>query len=241
MTVRIAMWSCSRNVSTATMRAWGSRPDTRVVDEPLYAPWLLLTGATHPMRRDIIAQHESDWRRVVADLCSPIGAPILYEKHISKHLLPEMDRAWLSSHRHAFLTRHPHPMLLSFQHKLEHVTVEETGLPQQQELWQWLRDELGVEAPVVDARDLLTDPAGVLEQLCVALDVAWEPAMLSWKPGLRATDGVWAPHWYDAVETSTGFRPWHQKQGTLNVDLQAIHDACLPAWEFLHARRIRAR
>ena len=240
MTIRIAMWSCSRNVSTATMRSWGSRSDTTVSDEPLYAAWLRGTGAPHPMRDVIVAHHESDWRVVIDGLCGPQPAEILYEKHISKHLLPAMDRAWLASHRHAFLIRDPHPMLLSFQRKLEHVTVEETGLPQQMELWMWLKEQHGIEAPVVDARDLLTDPSGVLQQLCQALEVPWDPAMLGWEPGLRSTDGVWAPHWYDAVVSSTGFRSWSAKTGELSPELQAIHDACLPAYRFLAERRIRS-
>ena len=241
MTLRIAMWSCSRNVSTATMRSWGSRSDTTVVDEPLYAAWLRSTGAQHPMRDTILAHHESDWRRVLDGLLGPQSSEILYEKHISKHLLPQMDRSWLATHRHAFLIRHPHPMLLSFQRKLEQVTVEETGLPQQMELWSWLHDHHGITAPVVDSRDLLTDPEGVLQRLCAALEVPWDPAMLRWEPGLRSTDGVWAPHWYDAVTTSSGFRPWAPKPGELSPELQAVHDACLPAYRFLAARRIRAR
>jgi len=240
MTVRIAMWSCSRNCSTATMRAWGSRADTRVFDEPLYAPWLKLTGAPHPMRATIQAHHETDWRAVVQMLTTAADAPILYEKHISKHLLPQMDRAWLRSHRHAFLIRHPKPMLLSFQKKMDAVTLEETGLPQQAELWRWLEAETGVRSPVVDARDLLTHPAGVLEQLCRSLGVPWDPAMLTWEPGLRETDGIWASHWYDAVEKSCGFHPFRASHGELSPQLEAIHDACLPAYQFLHDRRITA-
>lgn len=233
------MWSCSRNVSTATMRAWGARADTTVVDEPLYAPWLLATGADHPMRDSILATHPTDWRVVVDQLTGPVATPILYEKHISKHLLPGMSRAWLHTHRHAFLIRDPHPMLLSFQRKVETVTVEETGLPQQAELWQWLHATTGVACPVVDARDLLQDPAGTLAALCAALDVAWDPQMLSWSAGRRATDGVWAPHWYDAVERSTGFHAYRASVGELPDHLQPIYEACLPAYRFLHARRVQ--
>ena len=40
MTVRVAMWSGPRNISTAMMRAWENRPDTVVVDEPFYAAYL---------------------------------------------------------------------------------------------------------------------------------------------------------------------------------------------------------
>lgn len=239
--VRIAMWSCSRNLSTATMRAWSSRPDTLVVDEPLYAPWLLSTGALHPLRERILAAHECDWERVVQGLTGPCPAPVLYEKHISKHLLPHMDRGWLATHRHAFLIREPRAMLRSFAAKLDTVTLDETGVPQQAELWRWLRDKLGVEAPVVAARDLQTDPAGVLEQLCVALRVPWTRRMLAWSEGLRPTDGVWAPHWYDGVRVSTGFAPYRPRTNALSDELEAIAEQCLPAWEFLHARRIRPR
>ncbi len=237
--VKIAMWSCSRNVSTALMRAWDSRADTTVVDEPLYAPWLRATGAPHPLVETILAHHSADWREVIDGLHAFSEAPILYEKHISKHLLPEMDRGWLRSHRHAFLIRHPRPMLQSFQRKLEQVTVEETGLPQQMELWQYLHDHLGIDAPILDSADLLADPPGMLARLCAALDVPYDDAMLAWEPGLRETDGVWAPHWYDAVRTSTGFRPYSNDETPLNDELQAICDACMPAWSFLVARRLR--
>ena len=43
-TLRLAMWSGPRNISTAMMRAWGNRPDTFVCDEPLYAHYLRETG-----------------------------------------------------------------------------------------------------------------------------------------------------------------------------------------------------
>jgi hypothetical protein len=66
--LRIAMWSGPRNISTAMMRSWGNRPDTIVVDEPLYAYYLKATGKDHPMAREIIAAGETDWRKVVTDL-----------------------------------------------------------------------------------------------------------------------------------------------------------------------------
>ncbi len=238
-TVRIAMWSCSRNCSTAMMRSWGSRADTTVVDEPLYAAWLRATGARHPMRDAILAHHESDWKRVVAALQAPVATPILYEKHISKHLGDHMERGWLHSHRHAFLIRDPLPMLRSFQKKVERVTVEETGLPQQAELWDWLERNLGLQAPVIDARDLLTNPSAMLPRVAAALGVPFDRAMLQWTPGRRDTDGIWARHWYDAVERSSGFHPYQPTTGALAPGLQEVRDACMPAYRFLYERRIR--
>lgn len=220
------------------MRSWGSRADTTVVDEPLYAPWLQATGAPHPMRAEILAHHETDWRRVVDMLQGPCSSPILYEKHISKHLCAHMDRAWLATHRHAFLIRYPLPMLLSFQRKVDQVTVEETGLPQQVELWQWMSSQLGIQAPIIDARDLLTNPAKMLPQITRALGVPYDPAMLQWARGRRPTDGIWARHWYDAVEQSTAFRPYARTSGRLSAKLESVYEACLPAYQFLHARRL---
>src|SRR4051794_31943610 len=66
--VRIAMWSGPRNISTAMMRAWGNRADTVVVDEPLYACYLKTTGKKHPGAEEVIATGETDWRKVISQL-----------------------------------------------------------------------------------------------------------------------------------------------------------------------------
>ena len=50
MSIRIAMWSGPRNISTAMMRAFENRTDTAVVDEPFYAAYLLQTGAAKPSK-----------------------------------------------------------------------------------------------------------------------------------------------------------------------------------------------
>jgi len=108
---RIAMWSGPRTVSTALMRAWENRPDTAVTDEPLYAFYLDRTGLDHPGRDQVIASQPTDWRMVLAQLASgplPDGAVIGYAKHMTHHLLPEVDRAALAPFRHAHLIRDPH-------------------------------------------------------------------------------------------------------------------------------------
>ena len=66
MTVRIAMWSGPRNLSTAMMRSFGSRSDTFVSDEPFYGCFLKETGADHPMRDEVIAAMDCDWASVMA-------------------------------------------------------------------------------------------------------------------------------------------------------------------------------
>ena len=63
------------------MRAWGSRPDTFVTDEPLYAHYLRETRASHPGADEIIARGETDWRKVAAYLNGPIVADPWYGRY----------------------------------------------------------------------------------------------------------------------------------------------------------------
>jgi hypothetical protein len=240
--VRIAMWSGPRNVSTALMRAWGSRPDTAVCDEPLYAHWLWRTGTLHPGADEVLAHHERDWRAAVEVLLGPVPGEkrIFYQKHMAHHLLPEVGREWLEGLRHAFLIRDPREMLLSLSKVVERPRLADTGLPQQVELFERLAERGGSAPPVLDARDVLLDPRGALERLCTALEVEFLPAMLAWEPGPRATDGVWAQHWYAAVWRSRGFEPWRARAGRLPDALAPLLAACEPLHERLHRHRLRA-
>lgn len=237
--IRIAMWSGPRNISTAMLRSFGNRADAWVSDEPLYAHYLAHTGRDHPGRDEIIACHEPDWRRVVAVLTGPVpgGKPVWYQKHMSHHLLAHIERDWLLGMRNAFLIRNPRRMLASLVRVLPDPGLEETGLPQQVSLFEWLRERTGETPPVVDSRDVLENPRAALESLCAALGIGFSDAMLEWPPGRRDTDGVWAKHWYDSVEHSTGFAPYAPKQ----VTLDSRFDALLAECESLYAKLYDAR
>lgn len=234
------MWSGPRNVSTALMRSWGNRGDTLVIDEPFYGHYLAKTGAGHPGRDEVIAHQETDWRKVAAHLLGPVppGTRVFYQKHMSHHLLPDMERDWLPGLTHAFLIRDPREMLLSLEQRLNAIALPDTGLPQQLEIFDAVRRQTGTVPPVIDARDLLGNPRGVLSELCVRLDVPFTARMLSWPAGRRDTDGIWARHWYDQVERSTGFAPYRSRAGALPPHLDALERECRPYYEALHAHRI---
>jgi hypothetical protein len=241
--LRLAMWSGPRNVSTAFMRAWENRPDTIVVDEPFYAHYLAATGLDHPGREEVIAHHESDWRRVVESLLAPLpaGVGILYQKQMSHHLLPDMGREWLGSMTHGFLIRDPAPMLASLEDKLGRFDLDATGLPQQVEIFDFVVRTTGRVPPVVDSADLLAAPEAMLRALCAALGVPFSSRMLAWPAGPRATDGVWAKHWYDRVERSTGFEPAAAtKAPNMRGRLAELDARCRPLYEKLRAHRLRA-
>lgn len=237
---RIAMWSGPRNISTAMMRAWGSRADTVVCDEPLYAHYLKLTGRDHPGAEEIVATCETNWQKVVAQLTGPIpdGKTIYYQKHMAHHLLPGMDRDWVLKLTNCFFIREPGAMLESLAKVIPWPSVEETGLPQQVELFDMIASATGTEPPVILARDVLENPAGMLAALCARLEVPYTDAMLRWEPGPRATDGIWAKHWYANVEKSTGFEPYIQKGASPPQHLRSVLEKCERLFEKLSAKRL---
>jgi hypothetical protein len=240
--LRIAMWSGPRNISTALMRSWGNRPDTAVIDEPLYAHYLLKTGLDHPGADEVIAHHENDWRKVVELLVGdvPGGKAIFYQKQMTHHLLPEIDREWLAQLTNAFLIREPREMLTSLIKTIPEPTLADTGLPQQSEVFEWVRRQSGSVPPVIDARDVLEDPRGLLMRLCAALGVTFDEAMLSWPAGRRSTDGIWAKHWYANVERSTTFGPYQPKNETLPERFRGLLQDCIDHYEALARHRLRA-
>jgi hypothetical protein len=240
--LRIAMWSGPRNISTALMRAWGSRADTFVCDEPLYAHYLVRTRLPHPGADEVIARHETDWRKVVTWLTGPVpeGKRIFYQKQMTHHLLPEIDRRWLAELQHCFLIREPREMLTSLRHFIPQPRLEDTGLPQQLEIFEAERRRLGRTPPVVDARDVLQSPRAMLAALCGALDVPFDEAMLRWQPGPRETDGVWAKHWYGQVEKTTTFGPYRTKDEPVPAELNALLAECEALYTELHRQRIVA-
>ncbi|MFP3941073.1 MAG: HAD family hydrolase [Thermoanaerobaculia bacterium] len=239
--VRIAMWSGPRNISTALMRSWGSRADTYVTDEPLYAHYLRVTGIDHPAREEILAAYENDWRKVVAWLTGPVpeGKRIWYQKHMTHHMIPEVGRDWLSGVTNCFLIREPGAVILSYSRVRPEFTAADLGLPQQTELFERVRRQTGRVPPVIDALDVLRDPRRVLGRLCDAVGVPFDEAMLSWEPGPRPTDGVWAPHWYAGVERSTGFGPPRPRTEPVPERYRALHEECREHYERLAQHRLR--
>ena len=225
------------------MRSWGNRKDTVVIDEPFYAFYLKATGKRHPGADEVIANGETDWRKVVAQcgrgLSAPIGAKIFYQKQMTHHLLPEVDRDWLGSVTNCFLIRDPAEVVTSYIKKSDDPTLEDLGFVQQAEIFDWVRDHAGSIPPVIDVKDVLQNPKRMLRLLCDAVGVAFDEAMLSWPPGFRETDGVWAQHWYGEVARSTSFQPYKAKSEPVPEPFREIHDRCRECYERLYQYRLR--
>jgi hypothetical protein len=239
--LRIAMWSGPRNLSTALMRSFASRADTFVSDERFYGAFLRTSGAGHPMRDEVIAAMDCDWRSVARALSGPVPdrSPVWYQKHMWHHMVGPVGYDHFVGFTHAFLIRDPSLMIASYLRKREAAAFEDFGLDRQAEFFAREADRLGHAPPVVDANDILAQPAVVLGGLCGRLGIPFDPAMLSWPPGRRDTDGPWAPHWYQAVEASTGFGA-PEPVPTLDGAARRLADRCRPYYAQLAAHRIRA-
>lgn len=236
------MWSGPRNISTAMMRSWGNRADTAVIDEPFYAYYLRATGKKHPGADEVMAGGETDWRNVVDQVTGsvPNGKKIFFQKQMTHHFLPEVDRQWLSAATNCFLIRDPAEVITSYIKKNDvDLALEDLGFVQQVEIFNWVSQNTKQEAPVIDARDVRENPKRMLEMLCRAIGVEFDEAMLSWPPGLRETDGVWATHWYSEVARSTSFQPYRPKNEPLPERLREIHERCRECYERLYACRLR--
>ena len=240
--LRIAMWSGPRNISTAMMRSFENRGDTAVVDEPFYAAYLTLSGEDHPMRDAVVASQPTDWREVAAMLTGPApeGAAVFYQKHMTHHMVAGIGLEWMTQCRNVFLIRRPEEVVASYAQRREVVTLEAIGMRRQAELFDHEAQRLGRAPPVIDAADVLADPRAALMAVCAQVGIAFSDRMLTWPIGKRATDGVWAPAWYDRVERSAGFqRPPLSPAPGLSGEQQGVADAAQPYYDHLARWRTR--
>ena len=201
------MWSGPRNLSTAMMVSFAQRQDCTVVDEPFYAAYLQATGLKHPMYQEIIDDGETD-DEAIADFCTgsaPDNKCVFYQKHMTQHMIPEFDRAWMAQVTNVFLIRDPLRVIASYNIKRENPVLKDIGVVEQFEIFERVCELTGETPVVIDSADILANPEVMLRKLCIALGLDFDHRMLSWPQGPKPFDGIWAKHWYGAVWDSTGF------------------------------------
>ncbi len=238
--MRLAVWSGPRNISTALMRSWENRPDTVVVDEPLYAHYLAVTGLDHPGRDEVVAAGETDWRVVVSELTGPLpdGVRVHYQKHMAHHLVDEIDdRSWVLGLTNVLLVRDPAEVVASYTRSRADGRARRTSAccsrcgcttssrPRASRPW-W-------STPPTSSTSRSRSCAS-----CAGARVSGSPTgCCAGRPAPATSDGVWAPHWYAAVERSTGFERRDRGPVELHGTAAEVARACRPAYEHLHALR----
>lgn len=231
---RINVWSSPRNISTAFMYAFAQRPDTVVHDEPLYAHYLTHTDteAVHPDTPAILQSQPTDGNLVIRDLLlGPSQLPVAVFKQMTHHLVA-IDWSFMQQMQNVLLIRDPRAIIASYARVIPNPSIQDVGVALQKELFTYLRQHNCLNA-IIDARQLLRNPADVLQQLCEHLGLSFTPAMLQWAPGPKPYDGVWAPHWYANVHASTGFQPYADQYIALPEYLEPLAETCRPYYEEL--------
>ncbi len=232
---RIAMWSGPRNISTAMMYSFDNRQDCHVTDEPLYASFLSETKTPHPVARKVIETYENDEKKVISELNGPIpgGKSIWYQKHMCHHVIDWSDLTWMDGFHNCFLIRDPREVLLSLRKITNAINLEATGLPQQIRIFEYVNAISNSNPIVIDSKSVLEDPRSVLSSLCRLLGIDFSEKMLSWDPGPRKCDGVWAKYWYESVWNSSGFESYSPPEGELDRETELVLDEAIPLYEKL--------
>lgn len=230
--VKIALWSGPRNISTAMMYSFGNRADTSIVDEPLFGYFLKHTGVWRPSREEVLATMDTDVSKLIKELCEPnTKTEIFFMKHIANHLI-DLDWSFLENFRNVILTRDPKKVLLSYSNHVKLPTMLDVAFEIQLQLLNYLKAN-NLHYVVLDADQFLLDPAGQLKKLCNSLKIPYDNNMLSWKPGPRLEDGIWAKYWYDSVHKSSGFKKGSNIESELPLHLEELYIESLDIYKKL--------
>jgi len=239
-TKRINLWSGPRNISTAMMYSFAQRSDTQVVDEPLYAHYLKITGANHPGKEEVLQSQENDGNKVVKEIIlGDCDKPILFCKQMTHHMV-NMDLSFLSQTINLLLIRDPKEVLISYSKVIASPSLADIGIKQSYDLWNYL-EKNNFHHCVIEAEEILANPEKMLSLMCEEAGIKFQMSMLQWKAGARPEDGVWAKYWYKNVHESTGFASPSKKAGSLPEKLLPLYLEAKPFYDFLYERRLRSK
>jgi len=207
------------------MYSFAQRPDTQVLDEPLYGHYLSKIDIDHPGREEIMNSLETDGEKVLHLLIRPgEGARHVFIKNMAHHYI-DLPYKYLKSFTNLFLIRDPKDMLLSLINQIPNPVMRDTGLQRQWELFNYLL-EYGDMPIVVDAKTLLTDPRSILSTICEKIGISFYENMLSWPKGPKTYDGIWAKYWYHSLHQTTGFNKYRGKDKEIPDRIQSLYQQC---------------
>lgn len=239
----IAMWTCARSRSTLMTRAFQQLDGCVIFDEPFYPPYLATQGGDHPHKSEMIELYETNYEKVISKITGdlPQGYSFSFQKHTANNLPQNMDLNWLLCLDNFFLIRHPRETIAS-RRKIynypKNFTLHEIGMEDLYNLFILIQERTEKVPVVVDSTDVIKNPPKVLQALCTQLGVGYSDKMLTWQPGMRKTDPVWAKTWYRTIINSSGFLPFTQQEITLPEHLKPVFEECLPFYEKLYQYRM---
>ena len=225
------MWSGPRNLSTALMRSFENREDTKVWDEPFYAYYLKETKKDHPLANEIINKYETNLEKII-DLVTAEKDFIYFQKHMSHHIIKKIPINWITKGINCFLIRHPKEVLLSYIQKNDLIDSNDLGYPAQLRLFNYIKTS-NKKILVIDAKDLSEKPEIILKKICKKINIPFTEKMLNWPKGRRDSDGIWEKIWYKNVKSSTSFNKILNKEYEIPKKYNHIYNECLKIYDQL--------
>ena len=225
------MWSGPRNLSTALMRSFENREDTKVWDEPFYAYYLKETKKDHPLANEIINKYETNLEKII-DLVTEENDFIYFQKHMSHHIINKIPINWITKGINCFLIRHPKEVLLSYIQKNDLIDSNDLGYPAQLRLFNYIKTS-NKKILVIDAKDLSEKPEIILKKICKKINIPFTEKMLNWPKGRRDSDGIWEKIWYKNVKSSTSFNKILNKEYEIPKKYNHIYNECLKIYDQL--------
>ena len=229
--MNIYMWSGPRNLSTALMRSFENREDTKVWDEPFYAYYLKETKKNHPLANEIINKYETNLDKII-DLVTAEKDFIYFQKHMSHHIIKKIPINWITKGINCFLIRHPKEVLLSYIQKNDLIDSNDLGYPAQLRLFNYIKTS-NKKILVIDAKDLSEKPEIILKKICKKINIPFTEKMLNWPKGRRDSDGIWEKIWYKNVKSSTYFNKILNKEYEIPKKYNHIYNESLKIYDQL--------
>ena len=231
------MWSGPRNISTALMRSFENRSDTKVYDEPFYSYYLKNTNLDHPMKDEIINTYPFDENEVINLITkNDNNYKIFYQKHMTHHILDETRLDWINKGKNCFLIRDPAKVIASYLKKNTLKSIQDVGFKKLYEIFKLLNSK---EPIVINSDYLLASPEKYLKILCQKLNLDFDQNMLNWPKGYRDTDGIWSKVWYQDVISSTTFNTKNSKEYIVPKTYENIYKECLDIYEEINKYAIK--
>ena len=252
----ILLWAPPRSTSTAFERAVMQHPDTAVFHEMLAdcfyfgedrSPKPLPAAIVESSKLQRDTSYAAQLRTVTDGASGPAGKRFAFSKELSIYFQAErLPSSMMAGFTHCFLIRKPENVVRSFlrvadkeKNSSTYFDKEEVGFAKLEQLYEMVTGELGQPPIVVDADDLLADPAGILEKWCAAVGVPFDACMTSWKAEEPTSWDKW-PGWHNDAAGSSGFKPTKHAdaEAELPADVRAVVEECQPVYDKLYAVRL---
>ena len=235
--INLFVWSGPRNISTALMRSFENRTDTKVYDEPFYAYYLKKTNLNHPMKDEIIDHYHTNEDEIINLITKEDNKyKIFYQKHMTHHILDETNLEWINKGLNCFLIRDPAKVIVSYIKKNTLRSIKDVGFEKLYQIFKLLNSKKPI---VINSDYLLENPEKYLKILCKKLNLNFDDKMLNWPKGFRDTDGIWSKVWYQDVISTTTFNPNSKKEYNVPKDFENIYKECLKIYEEINEYSIK--